>query len=100
MRVSARLLQRIRFYAVMLLVTALGVRGAVPSGYMLDEAQDGRGLVIRMCGSGGNHEVYLDLTRGEYRDVKDAAAPKDPPRRKTRLLPRRMTTRTPPAPSP
>ena len=78
MRVSARLLQRIRFYAVMLLVAALGVRGAVPSGYMLDEAQDGRGLVIRMCGSGGNHEVYLDLTRGEYRDVKDAAAPKDP----------------------
>ncbi|MEZ5998654.1 MAG: hypothetical protein R3B98_08170 [Hyphomonas sp.] len=75
---AASLLKQVRFYAVMLLVAALSVRGAVPSGYMLDEAQDGRGIVIRMCGGGGGtHEVYLDLTRGKIGDVPDKPAPKD-----------------------
>ena len=68
----AAFLKRARFYAVMLLVAALSVRGAVPSGYMLDQAEDGRGLVIRMCGAGGGtHDVWLDLTTGKVGEVPD-----------------------------
>ncbi|MEZ5945307.1 MAG: hypothetical protein R3C13_10845 [Hyphomonas sp.] len=75
---AASLLKQVRFYAVMLLVAALSVRGAVPSGYMLDEAQDGRGIVIRMCGAGGGaHDVYLDLTRGKIGEVPDKSGSQD-----------------------
>ncbi|RAN31870.1 hypothetical protein HY3_16260 [Hyphomonas pacifica] len=53
------LLRHLRTLALLLIVAGLGVRGAVPSGYMLDSAADGS-IIIRLCGDGAGRLMRLD----------------------------------------
>jgi len=45
------LIRHLRLLALLVLVAGLGVRGAVPAGYMVDTAENGS-VIIRICGDG------------------------------------------------
>ena len=53
------LFRHLRTLALLLIVAGLGVRGAVPSGYMLDSAEDGR-IIVRLCGDGMGQMMQLN----------------------------------------
>lgn len=64
-----RLFAHIRLFALVALVAALGVRGAVPAGYMLDRSGEDASIVIRLCGTGEGHQLVFDPEKRELRTV-------------------------------
>lgn len=68
------LFRQLRLMAILLAVAVLGVRGAVPAGYMPGQAEDGR-ITIRLCGDGVGRLMQLDPVRGELTELP--ASPDD-----------------------
>ena len=57
------LFRHLRLLALLVLVAGLGVRGAVPAGYMVDTGEDGS-VIIRICGDGAGALMRLDPEAG------------------------------------
>lgn len=72
------LFHHLRLFALLLLVAGLGVRGAVPAGYMVDTADNG-GIIIRICGDGAGTLMRLDPTSGTLEKLPDGYDPDAPP---------------------
>jgi hypothetical protein len=72
------LFRHLRLFALLLLVAGLGVRGAVPAGYMVDTADNG-GIIIRICGDGAGSLMRLNPTAGTLEKLPDDFDPYAPP---------------------
>ena len=73
----AALFRHLRLFALLLLVAGLGVRGAVPAGYMVDTADNG-GIIIRICGDGAGSLMRLDPEAGTLEKLPDDFDPHAP----------------------
>ena len=66
---------------VLLLALVVGVRGMVPTGYMLDRSADDGRIVMRLCGGIDDRFVAFNPETGAMEDVgdpdKSPASPKD-----------------------
>ena len=71
------LFRHLRLFALLLLVAGLGVRGAVPAGYMVDTADNG-GIIIRICGDGAGSLMRLDPEAGTLEKLPDDFDPHAP----------------------
>ena len=56
---------------MLLLALVVGLRGMVPTGYMLDRAPADGSVIIRMCGGVDDHYMSFDPETGALRDVGD-----------------------------
>ena len=98
------LFRHLRLFALLLLVAGLGVRGAVPAGYMVDTADNG-GIIIRICGDGAGSLMRLDPEAGTLEKLPadfDPHAPADTDASDTSTCPFALTAafdlpHTPPA---
>ncbi|WP_339679834.1 DUF2946 family protein [uncultured Hyphomonas sp.] len=97
------LFRHLRLFALLLLVAGLGVRGAVPAGYMVDTADNG-GIIIRICGDGAGSLMRLDPEAGTLEELPadfDPHAPADTDASDTSTCPFALTAAfdLPPAPA-
>ena len=71
------LFRHLRLLALLVLVAGLGVRGAVPAGYMVDTAENGS-VIIRICGDGAGSLMRLNPEAGTLQKLPDDYDPDAP----------------------